>query len=155
MARNFCNNTNSLVDPVESDDRVYIWSNTNGWTMTATMTTLQNYMQDNLTFGVSGYTTQYDAPSSTGFSVQINDNTDDTHLILTPTATFATGTIVLPTSTVAVDKQQVLVNCTQIVTALTVDGNGATVTGEPSALAANDFFTLKYDKATSVWYRVS
>ncbi len=117
---------------------------------------LQKFMQDNLNFGVAAFTTQFASPSSTGFSIQINDNANDTHLILTPTATFAAGTIVLPKATVAVDKQQVLVNSTQIVTTLTIDGNGAiAVTGEPTTLAANDFFTLKFEKATSVWYRIS
>jgi hypothetical protein len=154
MMSNCCTN-NSIIETVTADTFVYVYSSVNSWQLRASMVTLQDYMQANLTFGVSSATTQYDAPSSTGFSVQINNDANDTHLILTPTATFATGTIVLPTSSVAVDKQQLQVNCTQIVTALTVDGNGATVTGEPVSLAVNDFFTLKYDKATSVWYRVS
>lgn len=142
------------IDEVQAGDQLAVFVNNDGQARKAAMSVIQDFMQDNLTFGVSSFTTQYASPSSTGFSVQITDNTEDTHLILTPTATFATGTIVLPTSTVAIDKQQVLVNATQIVTTLTIDGNGATVTGEPTTLAANDFFTLKFDKPTVVWYRV-
>jgi hypothetical protein len=142
------------IDEVQAGDLLAVFVNSDGQARKAAISTIQDFMQENLTFGVSSFTTQYASPSSTGFSVQITDNTDDTHLILTPTATFATGTIVLPTNTVAVDKQQVLVNSTQIVTTLTIDGNGATVTGEPSTLAANDFFTLKFDKPNSVWFRV-
>ena len=38
---------------------------------------------------------------------------------------------------------------------LTINGNGATaVTGAPTALAANAFFRLRFDRATSSWYRV-
>lgn len=150
-----CSERLTVTDEVNAGDHLAAFIQQNGINMAVPVSVLQEYMQENLSFGVSAFTTQYASPSSTGFSVQINDNTDDTHLILTPTATFADGTIVLPTSTVAVDKQTILVNCTQIVTALVVDGNGATVTGEPSSLAANDFFTLKFDKANVVWYRVS
>jgi len=142
------------IDSLTAGDLLAIFATNDGQARKASISTLQAFMQANLSFGVAAFTTQYASPSSTGFSVQITDDTDDTHLILTPTATFATGTIVLPTSTVAVDKQQVLVNSTQIVTTLTVDGSGATVTGEPTTLAANDFFTLKFDKPNSVWFRV-
>lgn len=147
-------NNLSAIDVVSAGDLVPVYSQTNGDARKAAMSVLQSYMQDNLSFGVSAYVTQYSAPSSTAFSVQITDSSADTHLILTPTATFADGTIVLPQSTNAVDKQSILVNCTQIVTALVVNGNGATVTGEPTSLAANDFFTLKYDAPTTTWYRV-
>lgn len=142
------------TDTVAAGDLLPVFINNDGQARKAAMSVLQAFMQANLTFGVSSFTTQYASPSATGFSVQITDNTSDTHLILTPTATFATGTIVLPTSTVAIDKQQVLVNSTQIVTTLTINGSGATVTGEPSTLAANDFFTLKFDKPTNAWFRV-
>jgi hypothetical protein len=32
--------------------------------------------------------------------------------------------------------------------------SGNTVTGAPTTLAANDFFTMRYDAATAAWYRV-
>jgi len=101
--------------------------------------------------------TLYAAPSASGFTVATSPTTDgdDTHLILTPTAGYAAGTITLPISTSLVDKQEVLVNCTQQVTALTVNGNGASaVTGEPTSLAADDFFRMQYDALTSTWYRI-
>lgn len=155
MPHNNCfTNNNTILESLTATDFLYVYSAVNGWQMIASVPTLQTYMQENLTFSTPDVPTQYAAPSSTGFSVQVNNTTSNTHLILTPTATFATGTIVLPESSVAIDKQTFLVNCTQIVTALTIDGNGATVTGEPSAFAANDFFTLKYDKPTTSWYRV-
>ena len=105
--------------------------------------------------GFVDYTTQYAAPSSTGFSVSITNSSANTHLILTPTAGFAAGTIVLPAVANAVDKQDILINTTQQVTALTINGNGAVaVTGEPTSLAADDFFRLKYDALTQTWFRI-
>ncbi len=98
------------------------------------------------------YATQYYAPSSTGFTATITDNAENTHLILTPTGAFAAGSIVLPTA--PADKQMVLVNCTQDITALTIT-SGVTVTGAPTTITANDYFTLKYDSVTATWYRVA
>lgn len=98
-------------------------------------------------------TTQYAAPNATGFNVQIDSMIGDVHLILTPTADYAAGTITLPLS--PVDKQTVLMNSTQAVTALTVTPqSGAVVLGQPATLSANGFFTLKFDAVLKRWYRV-
>lgn len=152
----------TAVDSVSAGDLLPAYINNNGDARKVAVSVLQAYMQANLTFptftGQGAYTTQYAAPSSTGFDIVITDGADDNtnvHLILTPTAGFATGEITLPIVSSIVDKQEVLVNCTQAVTAFVVDGNGATsVTGAPSTLAANDFFRLKFDAPTSTWYRV-
>jgi len=101
------------------------------------------------------YTTQYASPAASAFSVSINELATNVHLILTPTAGFAAGTIVLPAVANCFDKMVILVNCTQQITALTIDGNCATaVTGEPTSMGADDFFTLKFDLTTTTWYRV-
>jgi hypothetical protein len=149
------------TDTISSGDLFVLYTNNNGDWRGATTATVLSYLQNNLTFATQGfgaYTTQYSSPSATSFTVTITDGDSDNtnvHLILTPTAGFAAGTIKLPLSTGVVDKQEVLVNCTQAVTTLTIDGNGATaVTGEPTTLAANAFFRLKYDSLTSTWYRV-
>lgn len=114
------------------------------------------YMQDNLTFpsntGVQAFTTQYAAPSSTAFDIAISPaDGSNVHLILTPTAGFAAGSVTLPPVANCVDKQEILVNCTQQVTAFTVVGP---VTGAPSSIGADDFFRLKFDGLTNTWYRV-
>jgi len=144
----------SAVDALAAGDQIAVYDTSNGDARKASLSVLSTYIQSTLTTGIS-YITQYAAPSATGFSVQITDGSANIHLILTPVAGYATGTIVLPTNSLVVDKQEVLVNCTQAVTTLTIDGNGATaITGEPSALSANDFFRLKYDLVTKTWYRV-
>lgn len=120
--------------------------------MRASMDTLAEFVQEYIQG--QGIETEYSAPSSNGFNVELPDTDENIRLILTPTGTFAAGTITLPDSTVCVDHQQIIVNSTQIVTTLTVSGNGATVTGAPTTLAANAFFTLMFDAVTTTWYRV-
>lgn len=104
---------------------------------------------------LAGPVQQFAAPSATGFSVTISPPTAGAWmwLILTPVAGYAAGTIVLPAG--PVDGQEVVVNCTQSVTTLTVSGNGATVTGAPSTLAAGGFFRMKYAAVLSSWYRIA
>jgi hypothetical protein len=141
-----------------SSDKIPKYSGSNGVDRQGTVAQLQTYMQNNLTFGSStsftDYTTQYASPT-TGQTVSVTDSNVNTHLILTPSGTLSTLTIKLPALANLVDKQDILVNCTQAVTTLTVDGNGAgAVTGEPASLSANDFFRLKYDAITDVWYRI-
>ena len=148
----------SATDTVTAGDLVPVYVQSNGDARKAAMSVLLAYIQANLTFPAAGlpqFTTQYAAPSASGFSVAITVGTDNIHLILTPTAGFAVGTIVLPTVPGCVDKQEVQVNCTQQVTALTINANGATaVTGEPTSLGADDFFRLKFDLPTLTWYRI-
>lgn len=151
----------SAVDQLAAGDNFPIFDTSNGDARKISASALLAYMQANLTFptvtGVPQFETQYAAPSASGFSVTIAPTTagDNVHLILTPTAGYAAGTIVLPAIADVVDKQEVLVNCTQQVTALTVNGNGAVaVTGEPTSLGADDFFHLKYDAVLQTWFRV-
>ncbi len=143
----------AAVDQVQSGDQVPIYSAANGDARKAALSLLKTFFQEGITAS-DDKITQFAAPSATGFSIQVNNNSDSVWLVLAPTADFAAGTLVLPAVANCVDRQEVLVNCTQAVTALTVSGNGATVTGAPTALAANAFFTLKFDAVTSTWYRV-
>lgn len=111
------------------------------------------WLEENLSFAAT--TTYYSAPSATGFTATIPDTDDNYWLILTPLAGYANGTIVLPSATAAADQQTVQVNCTQALTTLAITSSGGTVTGAPTTLAANAFFTLRFDAVTSTWYRVA
>lgn len=144
---------------VSAGDLLALFSTNDGDARAAAISVLQDYLQDNLDFsGGVDYVSQYSAPAATGFTVAITDgasNNKNVHLILTPLAGYAAGTITLPAKAGLVDKQEVLVNCTQAVTTLTIGLNGATAAvGAPTTLAANAFFRLKYDAVTSNWYRV-
>jgi hypothetical protein len=141
----------SAADSVQSSDQIPIYASNNGDARKASLALLKTFFQSGVV-STDDLVTQYAAPSATGFSVQILEQS--TWLVLTPTAGFAAGTMVLPARASVVDKQQVLVNCTQAVTTLTINGNGATVTGAPTTLAANAFFRLRYEAVSGVWYRV-
>lgn len=99
---------------------------------------------------VNRLATQYAAPSATAFVVQVNTNT---HLILTPAAVYDNGQIVLPSA--PLDRDEILVNTTEAVTALAFDGSGKLISGEPTSLAANSFFRLKYDGVLNTWFRIA
>ena len=151
----------SRTDSLTSGDLFVIWKTSEGDFRVLPVADALAYFQANLTFpsftGQAAFVSQYAAPSSSGFSVSIDDGADNdsnVHLILTPTAGFAAGTIVLPPLASCVDKQEILINCTQLITTLTINGNGATVTGEPASMGADDFFRLKFDDLTNTWYRV-
>tara|TARA_R110000787_G_scaffold84374_4_gene180891 strand:+ start:4992 stop:5432 length:441 start_codon:yes stop_codon:yes gene_type:complete len=138
----------SSTDTLAAGDLLAVYKQSQGDARKASLTTLMTFINANLT--VSGaQITQYAAPSSTGFSVTVGAG--GVWLILTPTGTFANGAIVLPDG--PTDKDLVTVNCTQIVSALTVT-SAKTVTGEPTALTANGFFSMRYDAATGAWFRV-
>lgn len=140
----------SALDSLSPGDQLAVWATGQGDTRKAAISLLTSYLQGALVLP-GALTTQYAAPSANAFTVTVAQG--DTWLILTPTGTFAAGTIVLPSA--PEDKAEVSVNCTQIVTALTVSAGGTTVTGAPTTLAAaNEFFTMRFDAATAAWYRV-
>lgn len=141
------------VDNLASSDQVPIYSGANGDARKASFNTITTYLSGKIT-AIDTMVTQYSAPSTTGFTTNIFDGPTSVWLILTPTGTMAAGTVKLPTSTNCVDRQEVLLNSTQIVTTLTLNGNGATVTGAPTTLSANGFFKLRYDAVTTTWYRI-
>jgi hypothetical protein len=137
----------STLSTLQGGDLLAVWSTNNGDSRKSSITTLMNYVNANVTTVTQN--TQYASPAATGFSITVN--TGNVWLLMTPVSTYAAGSVVLPAG--ASDKDTVTVNCTQIVTSLTVS-SGATVVGAPTTLAANDFFTMRYDGATTSWYRV-
>lgn len=145
--------TNMLLRLQDSElsgsDLIRLYAQKYGGDQALSLAVLTEYLNDALTFGDT-LTTQYEAPTATGFSVTVS--AANSWLVLTPVAGYATGTIVLPTGTQGLE---VLVNCTQAVTALTVTpATGESVVGAPTGLAANDFFRLRFDSVLSRWYRV-
>lgn len=139
----------TAIDSLVSGDLFPVFSTDNGGARKAAASVLLAYIQDNITLP-GALENQYAAPSATGFSVTVDAG--PTWLILTPVAGYAAGTIVLASE--PEDGDEVLCNCTQSVTALTVSGNGNTVTGAPTTMAANDFFRLRFESVTGTWYRV-
>lgn len=143
----------SAADSLSDGDLLPVYSQNNGDARKAALSLLAAYLQGKIT-STDDKTTQYAAPSATAFNIQIAGTGQSIWLILTPTGAFADGTLTLPPVAGVLDKQEILVNTTQAVTALTIAGNGATVTGAPTTLAANAFFRLRFDGVTDTWYRV-
>jgi hypothetical protein len=137
----------STLSTLQGGDLLAVWSTNNGYSRKSSITTLMNYVNANVTTVTQN--TQYASPAANGFSITVN--TGNVWLLVTPVSGYAAGTIVLPAG--ATDKDTVTVNCTEAVTSLTVS-SGATVVGAPTTLAANDFFTMRYDGATTSWYRI-
>lgn len=145
----------SVQDTISAGDQFPVYSNGNGDTRRISASALATFLQSQIDTN-GGFVTQYAAPNATGFTVTIAPPVagSSVFLLLTPTGGFAAGTIVLPVRGTLVDGQEVLVSCTQAVTALTVNGNGSTVNGAPTTLAANAFFKLRYDGVFGAFYRV-
>lgn len=136
-------------------DLLALFSSVLGNDAATPLSALLSWLQSQLT-AAGAFQTQYAAPNATGFAVGIAplQAGSSVYLLLTPAAGYAAGTITLPQSTYCVDGQEVLVSCTQAVTALTISGNGATVNGAPTTLAANSFFRLRFDGVFQAWYRI-
>lgn len=139
----------SRKDSPTLSDLPLIWDSANADWRLSTLQSILSLFQANDNSGRP--VTQYSSPL-TGFSVEIADGAQDTHLILTPSGTLATGTVVLPET--PTDRIVVLVTSTNEVTALTVDGGAATLRGEPTTITANGYFRMKYDSISQTWYRV-
>lgn len=119
----------------------------------ASLSTLLAFVEAN--FASPDFTTQINAPSSSGSSIALTDQTGNLWLIINPTGAFAALTLVLPVVGNAYDGQQILVTCSNSITALTINPNGATLVGAPTAFGVGGFFTLRYNKLQSTWYCVS
>lgn len=88
------------------------------------------------------------------FSLPVENHHEGTYLLLNPNTGIESGTLILPDSSEVLDQQQILFSCSQQITNLSINGNGAAVTGAPNAISATAFFKLQYDKLSGTWYRV-
>lgn len=137
---------------ISAASQIPFYDPANGADRRTSLTQFAEVMQGLLSVGES--MSQYYAPNATGWSVLIAPVTagESVYLLITPVAGYAAGTVTLPAS--PVHAQEVLVTCTQSVTTLTVAGNGYTVNGAPSTLAANAFFRLRFDGVLNTWNRI-
>lgn len=147
----------STADTLTAGDLLPIWRANNSDTRKTSLTALTTYMQSALTFpsvGQAQFVVQYAAPVATGFTVTLVSTSNNQWLIMSPLATYATGTITFPPIASLVDNQEIIIFSTQIVTALTISGNGATIAGSPGFITANGALRFKYNALASTWYRL-
>lgn len=143
----------SAVSVVGDADAVPIYSSGNGDARKASLSVIANYLQTKVT-ARDDKLTQYSAPATSGFTVQINDDNLSVWLILTPSDNFASGTIKLPLLQNCQDRQEILITCTKAITTLTVNPNGSNIIGVPSRILANESLRLRFDNVTQSWFVV-
>jgi hypothetical protein len=144
----------STTDTLTAGDLLPIWRANNSDTRKTSLTALTAYMQSALSFSAGEFVVQYAAPVATAFTVTLVSTDDNQWLIMSPLATYATGTITFPPIASLVDNQEIMIFSTQIVTALTLSGNGATIAGSPGFITANGALRFKYNALVSGWYCV-
>lgn len=143
------------VSTLDATDLIALFSRGSGGDASTTLATLAAFVQTLLAApGAMG--TQYAAPAASGFNVTIVPlvSGGNVFLPLRPGGAYAAGTVTLPELSTCIDGQEVLVTSTQAITTLTVAGNGSTVLGAPTTLAANGFFKLRFDGVFDAWHRV-
>lgn len=141
----------SLIDTVTASTNFAV--NVNGQDYRVLAGTVSDFVKTAVSAG-DGKIIQYAAPASTGFTVPITDSSASAWLVLTPSGTLATGTITLPAVTNCVESQEVLVSSSQIVTALTINTNGANIIGAPATIVVGGFFRIRFEPVLKTWYRV-
>jgi|DEB19_MinimDraft_3_1074340.scaffolds.fasta_scaffold00418_8 hypothetical protein len=141
------------VESLASSDLLPIYSQSNGDARKVSLSVLSEFVEASAASAALPVK-QFASPSATGQTVTVADGDDSVWLIVTPSATYAAGTIKLPAKANCADQQEIVVNYVNGVNALTVDANGAICIGAPSIMAANAFFRLKFDIVMGTWYRV-
>jgi hypothetical protein len=143
----------SALNSLSAGDNILVYAPGEGDTRRASLTTLLSFIEAN--FADPDYVTQINAPTSSGFNLQIGAQTQSLFLIINPTGAFAAGTITLPPVASCFDGQEILVVSSQNIAALTVNGNGGTLLGVPSTLGAGGFFTIRFNSLQATWYTLS
>ena len=142
-----------LLAQLSGGDNIPVYSPTNGDARRISVSSLIEYFQAN--FADPDYLTIINAPTNSGFNIQIGAQTQSLFLILNPSSAFAAGTITLPPVASCFDGQEILVASSQSIAALTVNGNGATLVGTPGALGIGGFFTIRFNALQGAWYTLS
>jgi hypothetical protein len=78
----------SSTDTINAGDLLPLWKTNNGDTRKTSVSTLQDYLQNNLTFpnliGQAQFVAQYASPIATGFTVTLTSNNSNRWLIPDP-----------------------------------------------------------------------
>ena len=147
------NQLNTLDNPNDSD-LLPIYSQQNGDARKVSVGNLRKAIESG-NAQTEGFVTQYSFPAGNGFTTLVVSSKENIWLILRPTAPFNAGTIKLPPQSDLFDGQRFIVNTTEEILNLTLDGNGANLSGQPVTIAKDGSFELRYDAGSNIWYRVS
>lgn len=144
----------SGLSQLSGGDLLPVYVPNNGDARKVSVSQLLAYFQT--TFAAPTVATNLYTPS-TGFNITVPTPVSEQQwMIIRPAGTLAAGTITLPLNTGVPDGTQVLVTTTQIITSFTLALNGAAnAYGAPTTLAANAFFTMRFNQSTNSWHRIS
>jgi hypothetical protein len=141
------------IDVAKVADLLAVYQSSNGDARKMSLSTLLTFFSDNFTS--PAFITTVTTPGD-GFTINMTDDANNQWALIRPTGDLATGTLVLPAVAGLADGQEALVTCKRQVSTFTVNKNGAAeLNGAPTVLAANDTFTLRYNKLTDSWNKVA
>lgn len=143
-----------LLAQVSPGDQVPVYSPNNGDARRLPISQLLQYFQQ--TFASPTLATNVYTPG-TGFNLPVpTPVAQQQWMLIQPAGTLATGSVTLPLNTQTPDGTEVLITTTQQITAFTLNANGASqLYGDPTTLAAEDFFRMRFVQATNSWYRIA
>ena len=143
-----------LLSQVSAGDQFVLFTPNNGDTRRLPVSALLTYFQQ--TFAAPTMAVTFITPG-TGFNYAVPaPSSQQQWVLIQPAGTLATGTVTLPLNTATPDGTEVLITTTQQITAFTLGLNGAAAAfGDPTVLAAEDFFRVRYYANTNSWYRIA
>jgi hypothetical protein len=142
------------LNQLSGSDQIPVYSASNGDARRASVSTLLSYIEQ--AWMSPAFQRVTASPTLAGFTLALPTTASSLFVLLTPTGTMATGTIVLPAAASAADGQEIVLYSSQAVTALSFTLNGATaLNGAPSGIPAGGSITLRYDVLSVAWYVIS
>lgn len=143
-----------LLTQASSGDQIPVYTPSNGDARRLPLSALLDYFQQQ--FAAPTVATNLYTPG-TGFNIALpTPVAEQQWAILQPAGTLATGTVTLPLNTSTPDGTEILITTTQQITTFTLALNGAAAAyGDPTTLAAEDFFRMRFYQATNSWYRIA
>lgn len=142
------------LSQVSGGDLLPVYVANNGDARKMSVTQLLQYFQQ--TFASPTLATSIFTPG-TGFNVAVpTPVAQQQWMLIQPAGTLAAGTVTLPLNTQTPDGTEVLITTTQTITSFTLALNGASSAyGDPTTLAAEGFFRMRFVQATNSWYRIA
>lgn len=143
-----------LLTVASPGDQIPVYSPNNGDARRLPLNALLQFFQQN--FASPTLATNIFTPG-TGFNVAVPTPVNAQQwMLIQPAGTLAAGTVTLPLNVQTPDGTEVLITTTQQITAFTLALNGAAVAyGDPTTLAAEDFFRMRFVQSTNSWYRIA
>jgi hypothetical protein len=143
-----------LLSQVSAGDQIPVYTPNNGDARRLPISQLLTYFQTS--FASPTVATNLFTPG-TGFNITVPTPVSEQQwVLLQPAGTLAAGTLTFPLDTQTPDGTEILITSTQIITAFTININGAAaIFGGVSTLLAGTAVRYRYYQATNSWYNIT